>query len=291
MGLEDSSRGNFIKGLGGVVGDICNKWSKPSQNPYNIKESVAHYPKHDQVSISKPTIYMMAEVKRRFDAYIANINEEISGLGTVELIEGKFVITEIFLLEQTVSGASTDLDPQAVAKFMESLLMQEGGDIKFSKIKFWWHSHVNFGTFWSGQDESCISTISDSWFISMVGNKSGSIRIRLDLYPPAVPIRIVCDDLPLVVLKAEDDEFTKLIRVEISEKVKQYPHTIYGEGTEYYTTFVNGAEVYGSGKITRVSSFPDFDAVFGLFGKDDNNKDDSQKKINISSNISMGGDE
>ena len=162
-------------------------------------------------------VFILPEVKERMQAYIDHCKFEISGLGMVEEREEGLVITEIFLLEQEGSGGSTTLDPAALAKFVTELALK---GVDTSKLKFWWHSHVNFQCFWSGTDHACMDAFGvKDYFIATVGNKKGESRTRIDVYGD---LRMFKDDVPLRVLPtAESIQMEKEVKAEIKEKVKE----------------------------------------------------------------------
>ena len=171
---------------------------------------------HTKPNFNAPALFIPIGVKQRLDAYIQLCNQEISGLGTLRVVEGGFQVQEIALLEQVVTGASTDLDPAAVAGYMEAV-MGRGDDP--ASIKLWWHSHAGMSTFWSGTDEATIRGFANGWMVSLVGNHHGEYMVRLDLYEP---IRWVLNDLPLKVIQPRPTELEAAILAEIAAKVRRF---------------------------------------------------------------------
>jgi proteasome lid subunit RPN8/RPN11 len=164
---------------------------------------------------SVPRVFITLQAKQRLDLYIQLCPDEISGLGRVERLGEDFLITEVFLFKQRVSGASTELSEKDIAEWLTDLVRQ-GKDP--SKIKLWWHSHASMGTYWSSTDEKTISRFATDWMISLVGNKRGEYCVRLDIYKP---IRLTLDGLPLEVYWPEDKELKAEVEKEIREKVKR----------------------------------------------------------------------
>src|SRR5665213_1998913 len=135
------------------------------------------------------------EIKKKFDAlyidplamkkvmyYAQAADGEVSGLGIIEKdAEGKYVVTEVFLLDQECTGADTEINPEAISSLMITL-MQANKDP--GKLKFWWHSHVNMAVFWSGTDDTACETLSREFAFSLVVNKSREMKCRLDIYNP-----------------------------------------------------------------------------------------------------------
>lgn len=93
-------------------------------------------------------------------------NKEISGLGNIKIENGNFKVISAILLPQKNGAATTDIEPEAVCKAMYDLRNSEG------ELKWWWHSHVDMGVFWSGTDHSTIQSFgSGGWAVATVFNK------------------------------------------------------------------------------------------------------------------------
>ncbi len=100
--------------------------------------------------------------------YVDESDVEISGLGTCSFNDstGIFKVEKIVLCHQENAATTTDLDPKSVAKAMYELRNEP------SQLKFWWHSHVNMGVFWSGTDSATMLELAEhGWFMSTVFNK------------------------------------------------------------------------------------------------------------------------
>lgn len=72
------------------------------------------------------------------------------------------------------------------------------------RINFHWHSHVNMGTFWSGEDNANASRLAkssgSSWQIVLVGNKSNDYLVKFESHNPS----FIVSGIPLEIL---DDSF------------------------------------------------------------------------------------
>lgn len=161
------------------------------------------------------TLYIDPIVMKRINYYTQAASGEVSGLGIVSVDEkGRHVVNKVYLLEQESSGADTELKPEAISKLMVDM-MKENEDP--GKLKFWWHSHANMGVFWSGTDDTCAETLSKEFAFSLVVNKAGDRRCRLDLYQP---FRITFDGVKVEVLSQEDKALKEECEKEVQEKVK-----------------------------------------------------------------------
>lgn len=184
------------------------------------------------------SIHILPEAKAKMEAYIRNCPFEISGLGSVEERGNMLVITDVYLLEQVGSEVSTVLDPKQLSKFVVDMAMA-GGDT--SKLKFWWHSHVNSECYWSKTDQDCMDAFHPGdYFIATVGNKLGDSRTRLDIYKP---IRTTVDDIPLISLI--DSEQEKAIQAEIAAKVTKAPEIIRSKWKQGLTSPTKGGSPLG----------------------------------------------
>jgi len=161
----------------------------------------------------------MLQIKISSDAYlklkyyVTNSDDEVSGLGKCENINGNITITDILLFEQKVSSASTVLDEEAMAKFMNDRMVA-GDDI--SKYTVWWHSHANMGVFWSITDEVTITSLDQhSFIISLVTNKELEMLVRLDMNRP-LEVSVNCG---ISISQVDDEELELQCIDELEEKV------------------------------------------------------------------------
>jgi hypothetical protein len=162
------------------------------------------------------SIAILPTAKHKLDAYIQGCRFEISGFGEAVVVPGGVLITDILLMEQEVSSASTAITPAALAAYIFDAI-EQGKDP--SKLKVWWHSHPWGGLFWSGTDTASIDAFNNGWMISIVGCHKGNYKSRLDLY---TPFRMTVDDLPLTIhLEEPDEAFHAAIQAEIVEKVRE----------------------------------------------------------------------
>lgn len=131
--------------------------------------------------------------------------QEISGLGKVELIDEVLTVTDVEIFDQTVSGAHSTIRPEDLAKFQDNIV-KNGGSMK--QWCFWWHSHANMGVFFSKTDTDTIESSTEfPWLVSLVVNKKGESKARLDVY---TPLHLFTElDIEIEVEK-EDDGITKL---------------------------------------------------------------------------------
>lgn len=169
--------------------------------------------------VDHPAILITSPIKKKLDAYITVAPGEIAGLGIVSMPRPNiFLIDDVFILRQTANGSEANLDPRAVHEMMLDWI-EEGKDI--STIKLQWHSHANFGVFWSVETDipniEAFGNGENEWMLSLVGNKHGEFLARLDIF---IPFRVTFDRLALTVVNTIDEAALERARLEVSQKVQ-----------------------------------------------------------------------
>lgn len=118
--------------------------------------------KADKIII-RPYVY------EKFMHFVDKAPGEVSGLGAVTVIDGVPVVTDVWLVKQKNSSASTELDAEEVAR-----LMFEHRD---KDLRWWVHSHANMGVFWSGTDNDTIKEFGEhGWLCATVFNKKREMK-------------------------------------------------------------------------------------------------------------------
>ena len=117
-------------------------------------------------------VHILPEAHAQIMYYVNKSSVEISGLGRIEKdSQGNMVVTKVYLLDQENTSATTDIDAQAMAKLMYETREDKGN------LNFWWHSHVNMATFWSGTDMATIKQFGkNGYLLATVFNKQGDHR-------------------------------------------------------------------------------------------------------------------
>jgi hypothetical protein len=182
-------------------------------------------------------VIITPEAKQRLELYTEFAKDEVSGLGRAYVFDGNIYVDEVYLLKQECSSSDTELDPQALAEFITQLVAAEEAP---EEIKLWWHSHANMGVFWSPTDEGTAGKFGNGWMLSLVVNKKGEYKCRLDVYEP---VHLTLDNVVMEVgLPHATKEFREALKKEVEEKVrtKAYQWTEIG-GRGYYAPGFPGA--------------------------------------------------
>ncbi|MCL2869218.1 Mov34/MPN/PAD-1 family protein [Candidatus Saccharibacteria bacterium] len=152
-------------------------------------------------------------VWQKMMAYVQACPDEINGFGYIQITgENTLYLSDVFILEQTVSGVSTDVDDQALHRHINDMV-QAG--INTALLRFQWHSHVYMPAFFSATDDACIARYPCEWMVSLVTNKYGEYQAQLDIYRPfklSLPITV---ELEL----SADNRLSDNCSAEVSTKV------------------------------------------------------------------------
>lgn len=147
--------------------------------------------------------------------YIDLCPGEVSGMGRITYADDVFTVHDLTIFEQTASGAHSDIEIEALARFqMEKV--KAGEDL--SEWRLWFHSHAGMKTFFSGTDMATINSSTEfPWMVSLVSNHDHDYSARLDVFQP---FRLHTD-LEVYEQITESAELKKEIEKEIAEKVKK----------------------------------------------------------------------
>ncbi len=160
--------------------------------------------------------------------WVNKSNDEISGFGMVkyDVAKKRFYVTDAFLVEQTVTSGSTDIDDKGYAKLLFQTAKLDG------ECLFWWHSHVKMNVFWSTTDMDTIKKLgSRGWIIASVFNQKDEIRSCTAFMASSqlggnVPELVVQDELDTFIEQpAMSDKLKKHLDEEFTSKVKRPVYT------------------------------------------------------------------
>jgi hypothetical protein len=207
---------------------------------------------------------MSREVYSKIMHFVHKSPVEISGLGKVVVeADGTLRVTNVMLLPQKNTAASTDIEAADVAKAMYQTREAPG------ELRFWWHSHVNMNAFWSGTDFATIKSLaSGGWFISTVFNKKAESKTCVAF---ATPFEGIIDDVTLNIVDEVSAETLKQWDAEYVANVKETPTYVQGFGS----TFASSLTYDSSARFPRTPTQYTGN-VNPLYGIDnDSEKDDS----------------
>ena len=150
-------------------------------------------------------IVLTQQAYKKFMFGVMNCDKEIGYMGRV-IFDKKsctYTVTNVYLPTQEVTGSTTDLDADSVAKCEIASINEKG------YYNAWLHSHVHMGAFWSGTDTSTIKEMGlKGLCVAIVGNKKREMK-------GAVYVHSEEDHVP--------DIFNDNVPVSIEEEVNEDP--------------------------------------------------------------------
>lgn len=163
------------------------------------------------MQISVPKVGITQEALTKMSIYVKECSDEIGWMGTARKNErdNTIVIDNVYLFDQDVHGATTEITPEGLTDFAEELLAQGDAGIEvWNNLKMWGHSHVNMDVSPSGQDNAQMETFKEGghdWFIRLIANKKGDMK--LDIYDYITGVQYI--DVPWIELDSEDEQAVK----------------------------------------------------------------------------------
>lgn len=114
-------------------------------------------------------------------SYTNAVETEVGGLLVIGKHEGKPIVEDALLFEQTASYGDMELNAEKLAIEIQAMAIKEPR--KIEKLCAWWHSHNEMDTFWSTTDDACFRNFLNVGSIAygIVVNKQGSIQTRVDV--------------------------------------------------------------------------------------------------------------
>ena len=166
-------------------------------------------------------VWLEQEAYRKIVALVTNFTSEVGWHGSVSRIgNNEFVIEDIFVYPQEVTGSTVNTDQAAYSKWLYGLDVEV-----FNTIRMQGHSHVNMGVSPSGVDEKHRQGILDQlepgmFYIFMIWNKS--LTVHTLIYDMAR--NVLYEDKDVSVKLLEDEGMSEFL-ADAKEKVQKstYP--------------------------------------------------------------------
>lgn len=157
---------------------------------------------------------------KKIKYWVTKCPNEIGGLGQAKIVNGDIFVTKIHLLKQVVSSAEVELDDAPITELMTEIL-QNDALRELGSLQFWWHSHVNMGTFWSGTDRNTIEKLSKhGWCSALVINKKFDTKCAYQQGANNGYPTVFVDDIPLHITEL-DSSVKEFCDAEYDSKVTE----------------------------------------------------------------------
>ena len=166
-------------------------------------------------------VWLTQDAYQKIVALVSGFSDEVAWHGSVSRKgDNEFIIEDIFVYPQTVTGSTVTTDQTAYTKWLYGL-----DDITFDKIRMQGHSHCNMGVSPSSVDDKHRQQIldqleKDMFYIFMVWNKSLSIHTLIyDMQR-----NVLYEDKDVEVKLHNSEEMEKFL-ADAQKKVQKYTYT------------------------------------------------------------------
>lgn len=186
-------------------------------------------------------------------------SDEVGWLGLVDEIQGGYLITDIFVPPQTVHGAETDIEPDAMAALMHELDYPDN-------LYYWGHSHVNMAVGPSGQDESQTSEYLEHCdvFIRGIYNKKGESKVDVFDVANNMVHQKVTNNIQIPQMDpTELEKFEETVKTNVKKHVYQSPNSANSRAVT--TTDSTKDSGTAGGRGVRRGSVTEFPGRGGMF--------------------------
>lgn len=176
--------------------------------------------KIDEKATSIPKVVFTYEVMLKMNQIVNTCKAEVGWLGSVKKEENRYLVDDIYLLKQSVTGTTTELDEEAMHDFFNDLIINDPE--KYNSMRLWGHSHVQMAVFASTQDNETFKEYYQEcpFFIRLIANQKEEMKVDIAVKEDGyiyydIPWYI---EYPADIVKAMQDYETALKVAEEAEK-------------------------------------------------------------------------
>jgi len=182
--------------------------------------------------------------------WVNKADKEVSGYGTGKIVNGQFWVTTVHLLDQKNTATTTEIC--AASKGDLEAKVYQGGHKE--GLKWWWHSHVNMGVFWSQTDMDTIYSEGErGWITATVFNKKYEM---LSAIYQGAPFPVFQSDLTTIIYDHVTPEQKKEWTEAFELHVDEYVPPVYGGGVTYLSGQANSITPYEPSKGKKSKDEP-----------------------------------
>ena len=163
----DQMTAEFVKSLANV---------KLSDGKVNYTKSFTY----DEKDVGKATVWFEPAAFAKMWMLVQRFSDEVAWHGVVERTnQNTFVVNDILVYPQEVTGATVTTDQERYQKWMLEL-----DDEVFNAMHYQGHSHVNMGVTPSAVDEAFYESIlsqlgGEDWYVFMIINKRMEMYVKI----------------------------------------------------------------------------------------------------------------
>ena len=197
----------------------------------------------------------------KMKALVAENSKEVAWHGVAERCEDNvYLISDILVYPQSVTGASVDMDTEAYTKWIQDGIVS--GDERFNHFYAQGHSHVDFAVTPSptdlGHQKEILSMVRDTGFyVFMIWNKKNDRNVWI--YDLGKNILFENADVTVEIIEQPNGvvqflrDANAMVKTRVPVVTQQTGGT-YGGGSSYYSGLYRGTGLTGAGKSAGISN-------------------------------------
>lgn len=264
-----------------VKQDMLTEFAKYLNSLKNEPLSKISFEKKIEESIKKdiikPKVYYTSLAYWKLKTLVDQCSTELGWHGTVQRLENNvFIIEDIYVYPQTVTGTTVTADAEEYAKWKMAL-----SDEQYNSLRYFGHSHVNMSCFASGTDltlqQDYLKTLPDKeFYIFTIDNKRGERDIVI--YDLANNILFEKADIEVAII-TDGIDIDAWAKKQIKDMLKEPAKTTASIVTGGVTT--SRANNYYDSRYAGYEDYYDDEEIERLANIHNQNKANSIKQIMI----------
>ena len=232
------------------------------------------------VKYSFKKFYITELAYKKMMGYTQAVDGEVGGLLVVDETTDDVIISDITLPEQEISTGSVELDQNDMGKFMEDAL--KNNRELLPRLKGWWHSHAEMGTFWSGTDDTQFQHMLDYYtskkVYGIVVNKKQDLILRVDMQTPLGAITF--DKIPVDIIANKDNNQQFKEETDLKVKKKYSGVTVYKSSKHLFAQtrfFDRNGNIYDMNRHPTDPRYLDKEEYHRAYSDDDYDEEECEK--------------
>lgn len=170
--LTKEMRSDMLRKISSV---IYTEWKTAS----DISAIQIKLPDCSEYKNKKTTLWFSTLAYFKMYGLIDSFDSEVAWHGVAERVDGGYLVSDILVYPQEVTGATVNTDQKGYEQWLMGL-----DDETFNRVRFQGHSHVNMGVTPSGVDTTHQSRIveqlgEDDFYIFVIANKKHKFYARI----------------------------------------------------------------------------------------------------------------
>lgn len=183
--------------------------------------------------IKTPQIILTGPAHDKISCFISMGTAEVSWLGVVKRVKHIYIIEDVFLFNQKVSAAETEMSTEGIGQVAQEVMDKPGGVDLISRLQYWGHLHTHGSFDPSTQDVGQMEEFRNTeypFFIRSISTKDG--RTKFDIY--VYEYNLIFKDVPWRIGRFIKESLFDDIKKEFIKKVRYEVYSYTGYNGQWW---------------------------------------------------------